>query len=64
MKIPIFDGGLPGAGARHDENSTFSIKKVGVRGGYLLSANKFQKINSAKNEKVLTKLKIPIDSFS
>ena len=37
---------------------------LGVRGGHLLSANKFQKINSAKMKKYWKKLKIPIDSFS
>ena len=26
LKFPIFDGGVPGAGARRDENSTFSVK--------------------------------------
>ena len=30
LKFPIFDGGVPGGGARRDENSTFSVKKVGV----------------------------------
>ena len=30
LKFPIFDVGMPGGSARRDENSTFSVKKVGV----------------------------------
>ena len=29
LKFPFFDGGVPGGGARCDENSSFSVKKVG-----------------------------------
>ena len=31
MKFPIFDGSVPGGGARRNENSTFSVKKVGYQ---------------------------------